>query len=72
MVRRNSRRDFLHVGFCGGIGLTLAQYLKMQQAQADLKHYESGGRNGKVRHLHLSAWRNGSPGELRSEAVCSD
>lgn len=41
MRRGNSRRDFLHVGFCGGIGLSLAQYLQMQQAQADLKHYES-------------------------------
>ncbi len=37
----SSRRDFLHVGFCGGIGLTLAQYLKLQQAQADIKQYES-------------------------------
>ncbi|MCR9199844.1 MAG: DUF1501 domain-containing protein [Planctomycetaceae bacterium] len=41
MRRGSSRRDFLHVGFCGGIGLSLAQYLQMQQAQADLKHYES-------------------------------
>lgn len=41
MPRSNSRRDFLHVGFCGGLGLTLAQYLKMQQAQADIKNYAS-------------------------------
>ena len=41
MLRGSSRRDFLHVGFCGGIGLTLAQYLKLQSAQADLKNYES-------------------------------
>lgn len=41
MRRGNSRREFLHVGFCGGIGLSLAQYFQMQQAQADLKHYES-------------------------------
>ena len=41
MRRGNSRRDFLHVGFCGGIGLSLSQYLKMQSAQADIKHYES-------------------------------
>ncbi|WP_298867523.1 DUF1501 domain-containing protein [uncultured Gimesia sp.] len=36
-----SRRDFLHVGFAGGIGLTLPQFLQMKSAQADLKHYES-------------------------------
>jgi hypothetical protein len=41
MARGNSRRDFLHVGFCGGIGLTLAQYLKMQSVQADIKDYET-------------------------------
>lgn len=41
MRRGNSRREFMHVGFCGGIGLSLAQYLKMQSAQADLKHYAS-------------------------------
>ena len=41
MRRGNSRRDFLHFGFCGGIGLSLSQYLKMQSAQADIKHYES-------------------------------
>lgn len=41
MARGSSRRDFMHVGFCGGIGLSLAQYLKMQQAQAELKHYEN-------------------------------
>ena len=41
MARSSSRRDFLHVGFCGGIGLGLADYLRMQQAQADLKHYEN-------------------------------
>lgn len=41
MRRSISRRDFLHVGFVGGIGLTLADYFQMQQARADLKHYES-------------------------------
>ncbi len=38
---RPSRRDFLHVGFLGGLGLTLPQFLQMQQARADLKAYES-------------------------------
>ncbi|MFN8709678.1 MAG: DUF1501 domain-containing protein, partial [Planctomyces sp.] len=41
MSSGTSRRSFLHVGFCGGIGLTLAQYLRMQSAQGDIKNYES-------------------------------
>ena len=33
-----NRRNFLHVGFLGGLGLTLDQYLRLQSAQAaDLK-----------------------------------
>jgi hypothetical protein len=35
-----SRRDFLHVGFAGGIGLTLADFFRLQ-ARADIKNYES-------------------------------
>ena len=35
-----SRREFLHVGFVGGIGLTLTDYLGMR-ASADIKQYES-------------------------------
>ncbi len=41
MSFRTSRRDFLHVGFAGGIGLTLADLLRMQEARADQKFYES-------------------------------
>jgi len=41
MTFRSSRRDFLQVGFCGGIGLTLGNFLRMKQAQADIKVYES-------------------------------
>ncbi|MCH7988128.1 MAG: DUF1501 domain-containing protein [Planctomycetes bacterium] len=41
MTFRVSRRDFLHVGFAGGIGLTLAEFLQMKQAQAEIKNYES-------------------------------
>ena len=37
---RPSRRDFLHVGFAGGIGLTLADFLRLK-ARADLKSYET-------------------------------
>ncbi|MCA9116332.1 MAG: DUF1501 domain-containing protein [Planctomycetaceae bacterium] len=36
-----SRREFLHVGFAGGIGLTLDGFLRAKQAQADLKDYQS-------------------------------
>lgn len=41
MKRLNSRRDFLQVGFCGGIGLSLPQFLQLKSAQADIKNYES-------------------------------
>ncbi|MDA1013945.1 MAG: DUF1501 domain-containing protein [Planctomycetota bacterium] len=40
-MSRSSRRDFLTVGFAGGIGLTLADYFQAKQAQADIKAYES-------------------------------
>ncbi|MDA1051710.1 MAG: DUF1501 domain-containing protein [Planctomycetota bacterium] len=35
------RRDFLHVGFAGGIGLTLADFFRIKEAQAAQKYYES-------------------------------
>ena len=41
MPSNSTRRDFLHVGFAGGIGLTLADFFKIKQAQADQKFYES-------------------------------
>ncbi|MCA9023179.1 MAG: DUF1501 domain-containing protein, partial [Planctomycetaceae bacterium] len=41
MSLRQSRRDFLHVGFAGGIGLTLPDFLRMKSAQAEIKKYES-------------------------------
>ena len=34
------RRGFMHVGFLGGLGLTLSDYFRLQ-AQADQKFYES-------------------------------
>jgi hypothetical protein len=40
MALRLRRRDFLHVGFCGGIGLTLTDLLRLE-ARADQKFYES-------------------------------
>ena len=38
--RYTSRREFLHVGLVGGLGLTLPQFL-MQKAQAEQKFYET-------------------------------
>ena len=40
-MTKATRRDFLHVGFAGGIGLTLTDFFRIQQAQADLKFYQS-------------------------------
>jgi hypothetical protein len=36
-----TRRDFLHVGFAGGIGLTLAEFFRMKEARADIEKHES-------------------------------
>ena len=36
-----SRRNFLHVGFLGGLGLTLGDFLQAKQARADIKNFES-------------------------------
>jgi hypothetical protein len=38
---RPGRRDFLRVGVAGALGLTLGDYLRMTQARADQKFYES-------------------------------
>ena len=35
MSFKQSRRDFLHVGFAGGIGLTLPEFLRIKSAQAE-------------------------------------
>lgn len=36
-----SRRDFLHVGFAAGIGMTLSDFFRIKQAQAEIKDYQS-------------------------------
>jgi uncharacterized protein DUF1501 len=36
-----NRRGFLHVGFAGGIGLTLAEFLQLKEARGEAKYYES-------------------------------
>ncbi|MFO0067665.1 MAG: DUF1501 domain-containing protein, partial [Pirellulaceae bacterium] len=38
---RFERRGFLTVGALGGLGLSLGDYFRMQQARADIKNYES-------------------------------
>ena len=35
------RRSFMQVGFLGGVGLSLSDYFKIKEAQADQKFYES-------------------------------
>ena len=40
-----NRRTFLHVGFVGGLGLTLDQYLRLQSLQAA----ESGAKEPKAK-----------------------
>ena len=38
---RLDRRGFISVGMVGGLGISLADVLRMEKARADLKHYES-------------------------------
>ena len=38
---RLSRRNLLSVGVVGGLGLSLSDFFRMKQAQADIKQYES-------------------------------
>jgi hypothetical protein len=52
--RRPSRRDFLHVGFAGGLGLTLGQFFQLQQARGEIKNYASKEGTAKsVIHIYL-------------------
>ena len=41
MAFKPTRRDMLHVGFCGGVGLTLADFFRIRKAQAEQKHFDS-------------------------------
>jgi hypothetical protein len=41
MTIRSNRRGFLHVGFAAGVGLTLADFLRLKEARAEIKNYES-------------------------------
>lgn len=54
MNRTTSRRDFLTVGAVAGVGLTLADVLRMESARADLKHYDFIEAKAKsVIHIYL-------------------
>ena len=41
MAHKASRRDFLYAGYLGGLGLTMADLFRAEQAQADQKFFES-------------------------------
>lgn len=41
VARKPDRRDFVQVGVCGALGLSLGQYLQMSSARADQKFYET-------------------------------
>jgi len=51
--RRPSRRTFLHVGFLGGLGLTLEQFFRLQAAQANTPGAPKEGKAASVIHIFL-------------------
>lgn len=49
-----SRRSFLTVGAVGGLGINLAQFLQVEQARAELKHYDYiAAKADSVIHIYL-------------------
>ena len=68
MTIRTNRRDFLHVGFAGGIGLTLADFLRLR-ARAEIHNTPS--KEGKAKSVIFIFLPGGaSPsGDVRSQAV---
>jgi Protein of unknown function (DUF1501) len=58
MFTRPTRRDFLHVGFAGGIGLTLADLFRLQ-AQADWKNEPA--KEGKAKSVIFIYLPGGAP-----------
>ncbi len=53
MITRPNRRDFLHVGFAGGIGLTLADLFRLQASGADKQYNTSEGKAKSVIFIYL-------------------
>ncbi len=58
MIIRPNRRDFLHVGFAGGIGLTLADFFRLQ-ARGEEEHYSST--EGKAKSVIFIYLPGGAP-----------
>ena len=58
MITRPNRRDFLHVGFAGGIGLTLADFFRLE-ARADWKNQPS--KEGKAKSVIFIYLPGGAP-----------
>jgi hypothetical protein len=58
MITRPNRRDFLHVGFAGGIGLTLADLFRLE-ARADWKNEPS--KEGKAKSVIFIYLPGGAP-----------
>ncbi len=58
MTIRTNRRDFLHVGFAGGIGLTLADFLRLR-AQAEIHNTPS--KEGKAKSVIFIFLPGGAP-----------
>ena len=65
-----NRREFMQVGFAGGLGLALPELMKVE-ANAAAKFYESKEGRRQIAHSHLSSGRLRSPGNLGSQALCS-
>jgi Protein of unknown function (DUF1501) len=49
--RRPSRRSFLHVGFLGGLGLTLDQFFRLQSARANDPTRAAPAKEGKAKSV---------------------
>ena len=48
-----SRREFMHVGFIGGLGLTLADFLKLKSHGAQKFYKSKEGKAKSVIHIYL-------------------
>ena len=51
--RKVTRRDFLHVGFAGGIGLTLADFFRLQAAQGEKPGQAKEGKAKSLIHIFM-------------------
>jgi hypothetical protein len=51
--RKPTRRDFLHVGLVGGIGLTLADFFRLEAAQAEKTGKKEEGKAKSLIHIFM-------------------